>query len=420
MQDAAANRHLRRGSSSGRFSPALAGLAGAMLLPSLGTSIANVALPELASAFAASFGAVQWIVLAYLIASTALLLGAGRLGDAIGRKPVLLAGIASFTAASAVAAAAPSLPLLIAARAAQGLGAAAMIALSMALVRESVPEGRTGSAIGLLGAASAVGTAIGPALGGLLLATLGWRSLFLVNLPLGLLAFLLVSRSVAGDRPDERGGPAPAIQLLPFRDRRLAAGLAMSVLVSSVMMATLIVGPFYLAGALGLGAAGLGFAMSAGPAVAAVASIPAGRLVDRCGSGVTTLGGLGAALCGCVLLALTPAALGVLGYVLPTAVVTAGYALFQSANNSALMAAAAAHRRGAVAGLLGLSRNLGLIAGASAMGAVYVFASGGGADAQPGAVAAGMHATFTVGALLILLAIAIATLGRRRETALAS
>ncbi|TIU31113.1 MAG: MFS transporter, partial [Mesorhizobium sp.] len=107
---------------------ALASLSLAMLLSSLSTSIANVALPTLSIVFAASFPAVQWVVLAYLLAITALIVSVGRLGDLVGRRLLLVAGLGLFSAASLAAALAPTLPLLVAARAAQGLGAAVMMA----------------------------------------------------------------------------------------------------------------------------------------------------------------------------------------------------------------------------------------------------------------------------------------------------
>ena len=179
---------------------ALASLSLSMLLSSLGTSIANVALPTLAQAFAASFQEVQWVVLAYLLAITTLIVSVGRLGDIIGRRRLLLAGIALFTAASVLCGAAPTLWLLVAARAAQGLGAAVMMALTMAFVGETVPKERTGSAMGLLGTMSAIGTALGPSLGGVLIAGFGWRAIFLVNLPLGLLTFVLACRYLPADR----------------------------------------------------------------------------------------------------------------------------------------------------------------------------------------------------------------------------
>src|SRR5665647_3416710 len=122
---------------------ALASLSLSMLLSSLGTSIANVALPTLAQAFNASFQQVQWIVLAYLLAITTLVVSAGRLGDITGRRRLLLAGILVFTIASVLCGVAPTLWLLIAARAAQGLGAAVMMALTMAFVGETVPKEKT-------------------------------------------------------------------------------------------------------------------------------------------------------------------------------------------------------------------------------------------------------------------------------------
>src|SRR5437660_63270 len=141
---------------------ALASLSLSMLMPSLDTSIANAGLPTLARAFTASFQAVQWIVLAYLLAITTLIVGVGRFGDLIGRRRLLLAGIVLFTVASALCGVAPALWVLIAARAAQGLGAAVMMALTIACVSETVPQERTGRTMGLLGTMSAIGTTLGP------------------------------------------------------------------------------------------------------------------------------------------------------------------------------------------------------------------------------------------------------------------
>jgi MFS family permease len=140
---------------------ALASLSLSMLLSALGTSIANVGLPTLAQVFEASFQQVQWIVLAYLLAITTLIVSVGRLGDLTGRRRLLLGGIGVFTLASALCGLAPTLGLLIGARVLQGLGAAIMMALTMAFVSETVPKERTGSAMGLLGTMSAIGTAMG-------------------------------------------------------------------------------------------------------------------------------------------------------------------------------------------------------------------------------------------------------------------
>jgi len=119
---------------------ALGSLSLSMLMSSLDTSIANAGLPALAHAFNASFQDVQWIVLAYLLAVTTLIVSVGRLGDIIGRRRLLLAGVGLFTVASLVCGVAPTLGLLIAARAAQGLGAAIMMALTVAFVGDAMPD----------------------------------------------------------------------------------------------------------------------------------------------------------------------------------------------------------------------------------------------------------------------------------------
>src|ERR1700716_1134679 len=207
-----------------------------------------------------------------------------------------------------------------------------MMALTMAFVGETVPKERTGSAMGLLGTMSAIGTALGPSLGGVLIAGPGWRVIFLVTLPLGILTFVLAHRTLPVDRrrpKTERAGfdtmgtlllaltlaayalamtigrgsfgafnmalllaavfglglflraearaASPLIRLAMFRDPALSASLAMSALVSTVMMATLVVGPFYLSYALGLDAALVGIVLSVGPLVAALSALPAGR-----------------------------------------------------------------------------------------------------------------------------------------------
>jgi MFS family permease len=370
---------------------ALAALSLCTLMAALGTSIANVALPTLAEAFQVPYQDVQWVVLAYLLTLTELILAAGALGDRLGRRRLLASGLALYTAASIVCGIAPALWLLVLGRAAQGAGAAVMMALAMAFVGESVGRAKTGRAMGLLGTMSALGTALGPALGGLLISALGWRAIFLLNVPLGIAALYLARRCLPA-RPAPKA-PSRPIRLAAFRDPLLRAGLAANVLVMAVMMATLIVGPFYLAGTLGLDAVRVGLVVSLGPLVVALAGVPAGALADRFGAPRMTVAGLAAMTAGCLLLSLLPAAFGVAGYAGPLVVITAGYALFQTANNTAVMVDVPSDQRGAVSALLNLSRNLGLIAGASVMGNIFALA--------------GMRTTFAVGAALAAAALAM-------------
>lgn len=448
-----------------------------MLLSSLGTSIANVGLPILAAAFHASFQQVQWVVLAYLLAITTLIVGVGRLGDVIDRRRLMLIGIFIFTAASVLCGIAPSLWLLITARAAQGLGAAIMMALTLALVGETVSKEKTGSAMGLLGTMSAIGTALGPAFGGLLIAGFGWRSIFFINLPLGILTFLLAYFHLPAERQSptakrinfdiagmlllaltlaayalamtirqhksndnfglynvalmsiailglffflfvETKAKSPLIRLSMFRNPLQSAGFAMSAIVTTVVMATLVVGPFYLSGALALNAASVGLVMSSGPIVAALTGVPAGRVVDRLGAHRTSIAGLIAMVTGSFFFSIVSAKFGIAGYITPLVVITAGYALFQTANNTSVMTNIPPDQRGVVSGMLNLSRNLGLITGASLMGAVFAFATNSNdiTTASPHAVASGMQMTFLFAVILIAFALAIAVGSRKLAT----
>ena len=195
-----------------------------------------------------------------------------------------------------------------------------------------------------------------------------------------------------------------------FRNPVLSAGFAMSALVSTVLMATLVVGPFYLSRALGLNAALVGIVMSVGPLVAALTGVPAGRIVDRFGAQLMTIVGLVGIAAGSSILSVIPARFGIPGYITPLVVITAGYALFQTANNTAVMSDLRPDQRGVISGMLNLSRNLGLITGASVMGAVFALAAGTTdiMTASSEAVAAGMRITFVVAAGLIVVALAIA------------
>jgi MFS family permease len=433
----------------------LTSLALSMLMPSLDTSIANAGLPILATAFDATFQQVQWIVLAYLLAITTLIVSVGRLGDSFGRRRLLLIGIGIFTAASLCCALSPGLGWLIGARAVQGLGAAIMFALTVALVADAVPKARAGSAMGLLATMSATGTTLGPSLGGLLMASVGWQAIFLLNVPLGLLNVWLVYRFLPADRasgprvPFDYSGSAvlmltlaayalamtleglmwplllaslcgagvfilvemkaqsPLIRLSLFSDARLSSSLALTLLVTTVMMTTLVVGPFYLHRGLGLSSAMVGVTLSVGPLLSALSGVPAGRLVDRFGAQRIVPGALLGMACGCALLALLPMSLGLPAYVLPIMLIAAGYALFQAANNTGLMAGVSQDQRGVVSAMLGLARNLGLITGAAVMGAVFALAAGDPTQAPATAIASGLHTTFGVATALMLLTLFI-------------
>ena len=462
---------MQSGPNSTAATPTLSALAGATLLASLGVSIATIALPTLARSFPVTLAELQWVVLAYLLAMTVTIVSAGRLGDLYGHRRVLLAGLILFTVASALCATSPNLAVLIAARALQGIGGAILVALPMSIARDAVPEERLGAAMGLLGTMSAVGTALGPSLGGVVMANLGWQAAFgllalggaavlalalralpaartrtgpkakmdwvgtgLLTATLGLYA---LAATGAGIPAPWSGGlallpaaalalivfvrvqmrsPSPLIPLSLVRNRSIGSGLVMNLLLGTVMMSTLVVGSFFLSFALGLDETMTGLVMAVGPVTAALAGAPAGRLADRLGVDRALMLGLVETALGFVLLALLPRWLGVAGYVGALIVLTPGFQLFLAANNAAVMMAASKAERGVLSGLLGLSRNLGLLTGASVMATVFTALVGTGQIARAPAsdIASAFTASFLLSAALTALAMVLALFGRRR------
>lgn len=429
-----------------------------MLLASLNTSIANAVLPTLSKELGASFAQAQWIVVAYLLATTSTVVIAGRFGDVFGRKRVLSAGVLIFAVGSLLCGLAPGIFALIGARAVQGVGAAVMMSLSIALAT----EGRAGSALGLLGTMSAAGTAFGPTLGGLLISASGWRAVFLLSVPLALLTYGLVNRGLAREPVEspsrvtafdvkgaalltlslafyalsmtvgrgrfgletlaalvvsfvafaafvrvEASASQPLVPLAVVRVPRLKVGLLSSTIVSAVMMSTLVVGPYYLSKALQLEPLYVGLALSLGPVVVALVAIPAGRLAERWDTSRMGQLGLGSMLLGAAMLTIVKPSLGMVGYLVPVVALCAGYGVFQTANNIAIMTGATAEQRGVIGGILNLSRNVGLITGASVLAALLGWVSGVARNpaASPDAVTAGMQTTFFASALLVLVAL---------------
>ncbi len=446
----------------------LTSLALTMLLPSLATSITNVALPTLAKTFAISFHETQWIVLAYLIPTTSLIVVAGRLGDMINRHQLMLSGTLLFTIASVLCGFAPSFWVLIVGRIGQGIGATVLMALTIAYVGDVIPKSKTGSAMGLLGTMSAIGTASGPSIGGVLISAFGWRSIFFVLVLLGIFSMFLTRRYLPTPKEQlkttkqnfdiigtlllalsigayalavnvkngqfsqsnlilllvamvgsvlfvtvEMQVKTPLIQLKLLRNPILSARLIINVLVMTVMMATLVVTPFYLSIAIGLDESLVGLVMSIGPAISIVTGFPAGRMVDRFGVSSISMIGLVAMAIGAFALSSLPMTLGVLGYVIAIVILTPSYQLFQAANNTGVMMGIHPNQRGVISGILSLSRNLGLITGTSVMGAIFASASMTTdiTSAQPSAIATGMSATFMVAGILMVIALGITIVG---------
>lgn len=340
-------------------------LATCMLLAALGTSVPNVALPTIMEFFGASIPDVQWIILAYLLSSTVSVVFIGRLGDILGHRKVLLLGLVLYAVSALVAGLSTSLWIVVSLRAMQGLGSAALMAMSVAMVTDVMPKHKVGKAVGLLGTASAVGTASGPSIGGTIL-YFGWPAVFFIMGGVGIVIFIFALFLI----------PKTKRRAIPERftlrgSKKLSLNLMMNACVSVVMMSTLVVGPFYLAKTLGLTGMEVGLIMTVGPLVSIISGIPAGKIADKIGPPKIAMFGLFQLFIGAISFALLPPQLGIMGYVISAALLSPGYQLFQAANSSMVILKTSEGLRGSVSGLLSFSRSIGLIAGASIMGFVF-------------------------------------------------
>ncbi len=176
-----------------------------VFMATLDMSIVNVALPSLARQLDTDFATVQWVILSYVLVVASLLLLVSRLGDMRGKKGIFSLGLGLFTVASLLCGLAPSVGWLIFFRGLQGVGAAMSQALGIAIVTELAPPSRRGRAIGLIGATVAMGLALGPSLGGLIIEFIGWRWIFLINVPLGILAQWIIARYMPALPPRQTG-----------------------------------------------------------------------------------------------------------------------------------------------------------------------------------------------------------------------
>jgi predicted MFS family arabinose efflux permease len=265
---------------------------GGALLP-LNSTMLAVALPDIASGLGSGVAATTWLVTAYVVAMAVLGPFAGRAGDRHGRRRVVLWGLGAFAAASLAAGLAPSLPVLVAARLGQAVAGSLVFPNAIALLRDALPEGRRAAGFGLLGSAVGAAAAIGPPAGGALAGWLGWRAIFLVNVPAVAAAVVLTLRSLPSAAPQGDGEPAArrgwarAVRVPAFAAATGAVGLS-----NLSMYATLLAVPVVLSHRPGWSTADAGLALAL-LSVAMVAVAPlGGRLADRRGHRLPAAGGL--------------------------------------------------------------------------------------------------------------------------------
>jgi len=405
-----------------------------VFMATLDSSIVNIGLPAIAGSFHVPLnGAVEWVIIAYLVANAAILLTAGRLADMVGRKAVWITGLALFTVSSALCGTAFSLGFLIAMRTLQGLGGALMMAVSPAMLVSAFPPQERGRALGLNAITVALGISIGPTIGGLITAYFSWRWIFYVNVPVGIIG-IIVSLRVLKERlqrnpgrfdplgafllaiglagitaglsfGQELGWTSPfllgvmsvgilALILLPLVEMRVSnpvivfsllrnrvfTSATLSLLLSFMALgAVSFLLPFYLEQLRNFPTEEAGLLLTPLPIVLAIVAPFSGALADRIGSRWLAASGLTIACIGLVLISQLNAQSSVFDIVWRLVFTGVGQAIFQSPNNSALLGAAPRELQGSASGFLATARTMGISLSVALVGAV--FTSLGGAEA---------------------------------------
>lgn len=395
-------------------------------MTALDISVVNTVLPVITRHFDADVATVEWVVIVYLLLVSGLLPSFGRLGDLRGHKSVYISGFFLFITSSLFCGLAPGVFALIAARCLQALGAAMLSANSPAILTKSFPSSQRGQALGMQATMTYLGLTVGPSLGGWLTDQFSWRAVFLINLPVGLIALLLSIRFIHRDHPihikepfdwqgallfmtglvalllglnqghnwgwispmtlgllaaslcflslfvrRERRIESPMLDLRLFRHRLFSAAIAAAVLNYICVYSILFLMPFYLIQARGFTPSLAGRWLSVEPLVMAIIAPVSGTLSDRIGVRLPSTLGMGILAFGLFLLSRLNAASSSTAIAAALSVCGLGIGAFISPNNSALLGSAPFNRQGIAAGLLATARNVGMVLGVGLSGAIF-------------------------------------------------
>ena len=457
---------------SKRYSILAAVMVGNIMGP-IDASIVNVVLPTIAQYFGVGVSAAQWVPIVYLLTIGSLLMFYGRLGDILGYKKIYLVGLAGFIVASALCGFSPSMYWLIIFRALQGLVAGMFMSMPFAIITAAFPPQERGKALGINAISISAGLALGPSLGGFLTSLLGWRSVFLINIPIGIVALFWGSRLIPNfkgrmakiDIPGVLLGCLSLLFILLFVNRfqnpvsnsityflllaslasiiafikwessvpepMLNLGLFRSVTFSLATISSLLnfmsqyimvfLTPFYLQRVLHFEPNQVGLIMTSFPlAVMAVAPF-SGALSDRIGTSLLAFTGAGLCALSLFLMSRLPAAAGPADVVWRVAVFGAGTGIFQSPNNSAAMGSAPKQHLGIASGILSTVRTIGMVMGIATGGAVLsafvspsVLQKASLHNAESDAFLTGLEYAYITGSALTGMA-AVTSLVRRKD-----
>ncbi len=427
-------------------------LCAAVLVAQVDSSVVNLATRPIGEHFAAGVGVLQWVIDSYNLTYAALLLTGGLLADLLGRRRVFMAGATVFSSASLLCALAPEIPILLAGRALAGLGAALLLPASLAIVRVAWPDPAERSrALGVWTGCNGLALAIGPTLGGALIDGFGWRSVFLIVIPLSLAAFVLAPLAVAETAdPHERdfdwaaqgfgalalgglalaaiechhnpaeaavafvlaalalvlfirieaGRDAAALVPLPmFAIREFRGAVTATAGMTFGMYGMLFLLPLTWLSAGTLGPVAAGVALTPSAAAFVLTSPFSGRLAERVGSRLMMSGGVAIIGCGLLMIAATASTAGLEGAEIGLALTGLGMGLATGPLMGAAVGAVPAARSGTAAALINVARMAGATIGVAALGAIFALAGGG---------LGGLSLAMLVGGALQIAAAAIA------------
>lgn len=456
----------------------LAVMIGTFMTP-LDGSIVNTILPSITAFFHTDISIAQWVPTAYLLTISCLILLYGRLGDMLGYKRIFLSGLAAFTVTSVMCALSQGIWMLIAFRALQGLAASMIMAVGIAIVTAAFPATERGKALGIYAIGIAVALGLGPTFGGIIAEHLGWRYVFFINVPIGILALLWGSRVIpqvskkAGQRLDlsgaltalvfllslllyanrgetwgwlspasiglvvvavlsgilfiwiERRSEQPMLNLALFTNRLFSFANLSALFSFMALYALVFLTPFCLMFVLHYNILKVGIIMAASPIATLFVAPLSGAASDRIGT-------RGLAFCGMIIAAFGLFSLSglkesadVFDVVWRITVVGVGMGMFQSPNNSAIMGSVPVFHRGIASGVLAAMRNVGMVLGIAVAGAVLYNVAPIAASGQPGSFSgaeieeflSGLRWAYISGAVLAGTAAltSLVAIGRRRQ-----
>ncbi len=428
-------------------------------MSTLDSSIVNVALPTISGKLHSDLSTLQWVVTAYLLTISSLLPVFGRTADLLGRKKVYSLGFLIFTLGSALCGLAQTIWFLVGTRVLQAVGASMLMSNSAAIVTAIFPPKERGKALGLIGTVVSLGALTGPALGGILIDLASWRSIFYINVPIGIIGYVAALSILPVDEPrkghesfdfagaifftsgmigllfginngedwgwsslpvlvslvlgitllalfviTERKVQHPMIDLSIFRIRPFLVGNLSGWLSFVAMFANTMLLPFYLQQVLNYSPSQVGLLMMAFPIMMAIVAPISGNASDKFGPIVLTTGGLAIIALGLFYYSTLPATASVYQVIPGSLLMGIGSGLFQSPNNSSVMSSVPPQKLGVAGGINSLVRNVGMVTGIAFSVSLFE-ALGGVTKPMPGQTAVFMSAYRTV--MLVAMAIAL-------------